>query len=78
MPKYSPEFIDFGFTEYNLKEINLNTAMQDGIYAGKMLMRDEIKKLVNTIHPKPTKATEKLLAEIDKIRIEPYANDSSR
>lgn len=78
MPKYSPEVIDFGFREYNLKEITFQTTKQDGIYAGKLLMKDEVKRLINRLNPKPTKGIEKLLQEIDKIQIATYANDSSR
>jgi hypothetical protein len=78
MPKYSPEVIDFGFTEYNLKEITLSAAKQDGMYMGKLLMKNEIKSIINKKHPKPTKAIQELLLEIEQIKIDHYANDSVR
>lgn len=78
MPNYSPEFIDFGFREYNLKEITLSAAKQDGMYMGKLLMKNEVKSIINKLHPKPTKAIQQLLLEIEQIKIDHYANDSSR
>jgi hypothetical protein len=78
MPKYSPEVIDFGFREYNLKEVTLSAAKQDGMYMGKLLMKNEIKSIINRKHPKPTKAIQELLLAIEQIKIDHYANDSSR
>jgi len=78
MPNYSPEFIDFGFKEYNVKEISLSAAKQDGMHMGKLLMKNEILKIIKDKNPNPSKAIQSLIKEISEIPVEPYEPDLVR
>jgi predicted metallo-beta-lactamase superfamily hydrolase len=70
--------IDFGNDDYNPNQYNYTTAKQDGIYMGRLLMRDEIVRLINASNPIPTKAVAKILELIKEITLDVYANDSVR
>jgi hypothetical protein len=70
--------IDFGNDDYNPNQFTYQTAKQDGIYMGRLLMRDEIVRLINASNPVPTKAVTKILELIKEITLDVYANDSVR
>ena len=70
--------IDFGNDDYNPNQFTYQTAKQDGIYMGRLLMRDEIVRLINASNPIPTKAVTKILELIKEITLDVYANDSVR
>jgi hypothetical protein len=70
--------IDFGDDEYNPNQFTYKTAKQDGIYMGRLLMRDEILRLINATNPVPTKAVAKILELVKELSPDVYANDSVR
>jgi hypothetical protein len=70
--------IDFGDDEYNPNQFSYQTARQDGIYMGRLLMRDEILRLINATNPVPTKAVAKILELVKELSPDVYANDSVR
>jgi hypothetical protein len=70
--------IDFGNDDYNSNQYSFQTAKQDGIYMGRLLMKDEVLRLINAAYPVPTKAIEKINLLVKEIKIDTYANDSSR
>jgi hypothetical protein len=70
--------IDFGNDDYNPNQFTYQTAKQDGIYMGRLLMRDEIVRLINATNPVPTKAVAKILELVKEITLDVYANDSVR
>jgi hypothetical protein len=70
--------IDFGNDDYNPNQYSYKTAKQDGIYMGRLLMRDEILRLINATNPVPTKAVAKILELVKELSPDVYANDSVR
>lgn len=70
--------IDFGNDDYNPNQFNYQTAKQDGIYMGRLLMRDEILRLITATNPIPTKAVAKILELVEGMTLDVYANDSVR
>jgi hypothetical protein len=70
--------IEFGTDEYNPHQYSYTTAKQDGIYMGRLLMRDEVLRLINATNPVPTKAVAKILELVKEMNPDVYANDSSR
>jgi hypothetical protein len=70
--------IEFGNDDYNPHQYSYQTAKQDGIYMGRLLMKDEIVRLINATNPVPTKAVSKILELVEGITIDVYANDSVR
>jgi hypothetical protein len=70
--------IDFGNDDYNPNQYSYTTAKQDGIYMGRLLMRDEVLRLITATNPVPTKAVAKILELIKEITLDVYANDSVR
>jgi hypothetical protein len=70
--------IEFGNDDYNPHQYSYQTAKQDGIYMGRLLMKDEIIRLINATNPVPTKAVAKILELVEGITIDVYANDSTR
>lgn len=70
--------IDFGNDDYNPNQFSYHTARQDGIYMGRLLMRDEILRLINATNPVPTKAVAKIIELVKEITLDVYANDSAR
>jgi hypothetical protein len=70
--------IEFGNDDYNPHQYSYQTAKQDGLYMGRMLMRDEVLRLINATNPVPTKAVAKILELVEGITLDVYANDSSR
>jgi hypothetical protein len=78
MPKYSPEAINFGNDDLNLRQYSFSAAKADGMYMGRMLMRDEVLRLIKATNPTPTKAVVKILDLVKQIPIEPPYADSVR
>ena len=70
--------IDFGNDDYNPHQYSYQTAKKDGIYMGRLLMKDEIVRLINATNPVPTKAVAKILELVEGITLDVYANDSVR
>jgi hypothetical protein len=70
--------IDFGNDDYNPNQFTYQTAKQDGIYMGRLLMRDEVLRLINATNPVPTKAVAKIIELVEGITLDVYANDSVR
>jgi hypothetical protein len=76
--KYSPENIDFGNDDYNPKQYSFSASKADGMYMGRMLMRDEVIRLISATNPTPTKAVAKIIELVKQIPIEPPYADSVR
>lgn len=65
-------------TEQTKYEYTFSSAKQDGIYMGRLLMKDEVLRLINAAYPVPTKAIDRVITLVKEIEIEAYANDSVR
>jgi hypothetical protein len=74
MPNYNPEPIEFAVMDYNPHQYNFGVAKADGIHMGRMLMKDEVLRLINAAYPTPTKAVAVI---IDLIQGVPVDTDSS-
>jgi hypothetical protein len=70
--------IDFGNDDYNSNQFSYQTAQQDGILMGRLLMRDEIVRLIKATNPVPTKAVAKILDLVEGLNADVYASESSR
>ena len=70
--------INFGNDDYNPNQYSYQTARQDGIYMGRLLMRDELLRLIHATNPVPTKAVAKIIDLVEGMKPDVYANDSSR
>jgi hypothetical protein len=80
MPNYNPEPIEFAVTDFNPNQYNFGVAKSDGIYMGRMLMKNEILTLIKAAYPQPTKAIKVIMDLIEGVQIEVDSryNDSSR
>jgi hypothetical protein len=70
--------IEFGNDDYNPNQYSYQTAQQDGILMGRLLMRDEVLRLINATNPVPTKAVAKIIELVEGLNPDVYANDSAR
>jgi hypothetical protein len=70
--------IDFGNDDFNPNQFSYQTAQQDGILMGRLLMRDEIIRLIKATNPVPTKAVAKILELVGELNPDVYANEISR
>lgn len=70
--------IDFGNDDYNPNQYNLQSIREDGIFMGRLLMRDEIIRLIKATNPVPTKAVAKILELVEGLNPDVYANEISR
>lgn len=70
--------IEFGNDDYNPNQLTYQTARQDGIFMGRLLMRDELLRLINATNPVPTKAVAKIIELVEGMNPDVYANDSVR
>jgi hypothetical protein len=77
MPQTNPE-IDFGNIDYNPNQFSFQQSKADGMIAGRMLMKDEIIRLIKATNPEPTKAVQKIINLVEEIKVDIYANDSTR
>lgn len=66
--------IEFGNDDYNPNQFSYQTAQQDGILMGRLLMRDEIIRLIKATNPVPTKAVAKILELVEGLNADVYAN----
>lgn len=76
--KYSPDNINFGNDDYNPHQYSFSASKADGMYMGRMLMRDEVLRLIKAANPTPTKAVSKIIDMVSQIPIEPPYADSVR
>jgi hypothetical protein len=70
--------IEFGTDDYNPNQYTFQTARQDGIHMGRLLMRDEILRLIKATNPIPTKAVAKIIELVEELNPDVYAGDSIR
>ena len=70
--------IEFGNDDFNPKQFSYQTAQQDGILMGRLLMRDEVLRLIKATNPVPTKAVAKILDLVEGLNADVYANEISR
>jgi hypothetical protein len=70
--------INFGNDDYNPNQFNFNAVKQDGIFMGRLLMRDEVIRLIKATNPVPTKAVAKILELVEGLNPDVYANEISR
>jgi hypothetical protein len=70
--------IDFGNDDYNSNQFSYQTAQQDGILMGRLLMRDEVLRLIKATNPVPTKAVAKILDLVEGLNADVYASETAR
>jgi hypothetical protein len=70
--------INFGNDDYNPNQFNFNAVKQDGIFMGRLLMRDEVIRLIKATNPVPTKAVAKILELVEGLNPDVYANETPR
>jgi hypothetical protein len=70
--------IEFGNDDYNPNQYSFQIAQQDGMLIGRMLMRDEIIRLIKATNPVPTKAVAKILELVEELNPVVYANEITR
>jgi hypothetical protein len=70
--------IDFGNDDYNPNQFSYQTAQQDGILMGRLLMRDEVIRLIKATNPIPTKAVAKILDLVEGLNADVYASEIAR
>ena len=70
--------IEFGNDDFNPKQFSYQTAQQDGILMGRLLMRDEVLRLIKATNPVPTKAVAKILDLVEGLNADVYASEVSR
>jgi hypothetical protein len=70
--------IEFGNDDYNPNQYNFGSAKQDGILMGRLLMRDEIVRLIKATNPIPTKAVSKILEIVEGLNPDVYAAETAR
>jgi len=80
MPNYNPEPLEFAVQDFHPHQYNFGVAKSDGIYMGRMLMKNEILSLIKAAYPVPTKAIARVIEIVDNIEIyvDPEYNISSR
>jgi hypothetical protein len=80
MPNYNPEPLEFAVKDFQPHQYNFSVAKSDGIYMGRMLMKNEILSLIKAAYPVPTKAIAKVIEIVDSIEIyvDQQYNDSVR
>jgi len=70
--------IEFGNDDFNPKQFSYQTAQQDGILMGRLLMRDEVLRLIKATNPIPTKAVAKILDLVEGLNADVYASETAR
>ena len=70
--------IDFGNDDFNSNQFSYQTAQQDGIIMGRLLMRDEVLRLIKATNPVPTKAVAKILDLVEGLNADVYASEIAR
>lgn len=69
MPNYNPEALEFAVTDFQPHQYNFGVAKSDGIYMGRMLMKNEVLSLIKAAYPVPTKAIARIIEIVDNIEI---------
>jgi hypothetical protein len=62
--------------DYNPNQYSFQQTKQDGIYAGRLLMKNEVLRILNNMNQ--TKAMQRAIALVNEIEVDPYAHDSIR
>ena len=70
--------IEFGNDDFNPNQFSYQTAQQDGILMGRLLMRDEVLRLIKATNPIPTKAVAKILDLVEGLNADVYASETAR
>jgi hypothetical protein len=70
--------IEFGNDDFNPNQFSYQTAQQDGILMGRLLMRDEVIRLIKATNPVPTKAVAKILDLVEGLNADVYASEIAR
>jgi hypothetical protein len=70
--------IEFGNDDFNPNQFSYQTAQQDGILMGRLLMRDEVLRLIKATNPVPTKAVAKILDLVEGLNADVYASEIAR
>jgi hypothetical protein len=70
--------IEFGNDDFNPNQFSYQTAQQDGILMGRLLMRDEVLRLIKATNPVPTKAVAKILDLVEGLNADVYASEVAR
>jgi hypothetical protein len=70
--------IEFGNDDFNPNQFSYQTAQQDGILMGRLLMRDEVLRLIKATNPVPTKAVAKILDLVEGLNADVYASETAR
>lgn len=63
---------------YSPADYTNRQTMSDGIYAGRLLMKDEVLRLIKAANPNPTKAVQKTIELVEGIAIYVPDAQSSR
>ena len=69
MPNYNPEVIEFAVKDFQPHQYNFGVAKSDGIYMGRILMKNEILALIKAAYPVPTKAIARIIEVVEDIEI---------
>jgi hypothetical protein len=80
MPNYNPEPLEFAVKDFHPHQYNFGVAKSDGMYMGRMLMKDEVLRLIRAAYPTPTKAISRIIDIIEsvEIQVDPRYSDSVR
>lgn len=70
MPNYNPEPIEFAVMDYNPTQYNFGVAKADGIYMGRMLMKNEVISIIKAAYPNPTKAIKIVMDLIEEVPVD--------
>ena len=70
--------IEFGNDDFNPNQFTYQMAQQDGILMGRLLMRDEVLRLIKATNPIPTKAVAKILDLVEGLNADVYASEATR
>jgi hypothetical protein len=70
--------IEFGNDDFNPNQFSYQTAQQDGILMGRLLMRDEVLRLIKATNPVPTKAVAKILDLVEGLNADVYSSEIAR
>lgn len=71
MPSYNPEPLEFAVTDFNPNQYNFGVAKADGIHMGRLLMKDEVLRLIRAAYPTPTKAIAVVIELIEGVPVDP-------
>jgi hypothetical protein len=80
MPNYNPEPLEFAVKDFHPNQYTFGVAKSDGIYMGRMLMKNEVLSLIKAAYPTPTKAIARVIEIISEVEIDvdPRYSDSVR